>query len=157
GACRAALYALAEAGAGEIVLVNRTVERAETLRRQFQPLFQGTRIAVAPPGQELMEPLGEADLLVNTTSLGLKGEVISGLDLKRVTASLKVYDMVYRPEETPLVRSARAAGLRAADGLGMLAAQGELAFARWFDRTPPSGVMKRRLLAEVAEIRRGLS
>ncbi|GAB4167190.1 MAG: shikimate dehydrogenase [Geothermobacteraceae bacterium] len=156
GACRAALFALADAGAGEIVLVNRTMERAETLQQQFQPLFEGTRIA-ASSVQELSDRLCGADLLVNTTSLGLKGEAVAGLDLKKVTADLKVYDMVYRPEETPLVRAARAAGLQAADGLGMLAAQGELAFACWFGTAPPSGVMKRRLLAEVAEIRRGLS
>lgn len=157
GACRAALYALAEAGAKRLTLVNRTPSRAEALRDRFQPQFQGTQIAVASPEQDLMHWLQQADLLVNTTSLGLKGEAVPGLEWDKVPLHLKVYDMVYRPEETPLVRQAQDAGLKAADGLGMLAAQGELAFAHWFGSAAPSGVMKRRLLTEVAEIRRRLS
>ncbi len=156
GACRAALYALAEAGAQSLTLVNRTRARAEELRIRFQPHFAGTQIAVAPAWHGLTDLLRQADLLVNTTSLGLKGESLPGLDWAGMPKRIRVYDMVYRPEETPLVRQARAAGLRAVDGLGMLAAQGELAYAHWFGCAPPSGVMKRRLLAEVAEIRREL-
>jgi shikimate dehydrogenase len=53
-----------------------------------------------------------------------------------------VYDMVYGRESTPLVLAARAAGLKAVDGLGMLAGQGEAAFRLWFETIPPAGIMR---------------
>jgi len=59
----------------------------------------------------------------------------------------RVYDMVYAPLETPLLLTARKRGLKAANGIGMLAAQGEAAFTIWTGCIPPSGVMKKRLLA----------
>ena len=90
--------------------------------------------------------LGEgADLLVNCTAAGLKGENLT-LPLEPcMRPGGAVYDMVYGPTATPLVTSARAAGLAAADGLGMLTGQGEEAFRLWFSVPAPAGVMRAAL------------
>ncbi len=149
GAARAAIVALARAGCARIDLLNRTRARAEDLRSRFQPRFPGTQIATYALGDSLRALLPEGDLLLNTTSIGLRGEAFAAFPWEAVSARLSLYDMVYRPGGTPLVSQARNRGIRACDGLGMLAAQGELAFSLWMGRMPPSGVMKRRLLAEI--------
>jgi shikimate dehydrogenase len=87
------------------------------------------------------------DLALNATSLGLKPEDALPLDegqfkLKQAKA---VYDMIYRPAETPLLRAAKAAGCRTANGLGMLLHQGAKAFEIWTGQTAPLEVMRRAL------------
>jgi len=148
GACRAALVALARAGAGSIVVANRTPERATALVAEFQPVFSGTSFASCSLTKEaLAAHLPGVDLLVNTSALGLGGEPLSSLPWEKLPVFAAVYDMVYGFEPTPLLREAVARGHAGADGLGMLAAQGEEGFRLWTGRTPPSGVMKERLLA----------
>jgi shikimate dehydrogenase len=106
-----------------------------------------TKNSIAVAGfSELPTLLPEADLLINATSLGLHGEEIAGLDLALLPAAAKVYDVVYGASLTPLVRSARQRGLLACDGLGMLAAQGELAFRHWTGVSPPDGLLGAVLL-----------
>jgi shikimate dehydrogenase len=87
------------------------------------------------------------DLILNATSLGLKVDEASPLDEKQF--SLKqthaVYDMIYRPAETALLKSAKAAGLKSANGLGMLLHQGAEAFEIWTGRPAPLDVMHRAL------------
>jgi shikimate dehydrogenase len=87
------------------------------------------------------------DLLVNTTSVGMGGTAFEGLDISRMNPSASVYDMVYAPWETPLLAEASRAGRQCANGIGMLVAQGECALAIWTGMEPPSGVMRRRILA----------
>lgn len=152
GACRAALVALVEAGASQVVIANRTVERAAGLCGEFASFYPGTRFANLPLRRgDLEAALSETDLLVNTSSLGLKGESIE-LPWEALPPAASVYDMVYArtPEGTPLLREARSLGRRAADGLGMLAGQGEEAFFLWTGLRPPPGLMKKRLLAETS-------
>jgi shikimate dehydrogenase len=74
----------------------------------------------------------------------------AGLDVSLIKPQTRIYDMVYAPMETPLLAEAKARGLKYANGLGMLAAQGEAAFALWTGCEPPSGIMKNCLLAAVA-------
>jgi shikimate dehydrogenase len=83
----------------------------------------------------------DADIVINATSLGLRDDDALPLDLGLLRAGCLVLDLVYSPEETRLVREARAAGFRTVDGKGMLMAQGTLAFAWWFDVQPDVGVM----------------
>ena len=78
----------------------------------------------------------EADLILNSTSIGLSGESFNVIPWDIVKGSCAVYDMVYAVDETPLVRSARQHGLSACDGLGMLIAQGEAAFQLWTHHHP---------------------
>jgi len=73
----------------------------------------------------------------------------AGLDVSLMKPSTRIYDMVYAPLETPLLAEAKARGLKHANGLGMLAAQGEVAFALWTGCKPPSGMMRDCLLAAV--------
>lgn len=147
GASRAALVALAEQGAQWIGIANRTRQKAEDLAQSFRGLFPGTIFAVMGLNEEeLSDVCPSVDLLLNSTSLGMKGEIIEGIPWKQLKDSAVVYDIVYRRPDTALVTMAREYGHPAADGLGMLIAQGEDAFCLWTGRKCPEGVMKQAIL-----------
>jgi shikimate dehydrogenase len=130
GASRAIIAALLLLGAAQVVLVNRTVEKTHTLVSAF-----GARV-VASPWETLAECLPKAQLLVNTTSLGMKGQPALDIDLAAMPSSAAVVDIVYRPLVTPLLAQARARGLLAIDGLGMLLHQAQPGFTAWFGVEP---------------------
>jgi len=130
GASRAILFALLERGFAPIHLVNRTLARAEALAERFGK-------DVRPAGWEKADRLlGEATILVNTTTLGMKGTEPIALDLGALPDNAVVTDLVYVPLETPLLALARARGLRTVDGLGMLLHQAVPGFERWFVKRP---------------------
>lgn len=145
GATRGAVAAICRAGARQVIVANRTKDRAAALVAAMGERYPGIALRVAEYGGQVTASLHEADLMVNTTSLGMNGEIIAGLDLKALPQTCVVYDMVYAPPATPLLHEARRLGLRHANGLGMLAAQGELAFRIWTGNMPPLGLMKRVL------------
>jgi shikimate dehydrogenase len=152
GACRAALVALGQAGATWIGIANRTRSRAEALVGEFGAALRGTAFAsFALDPEELSVVVPQIDLLVNTSSLGLKGESFADFPWGDVAPGVLVYDMVYASGGTPFLHAARTRGHRSADGLGMLAAQGEEAFFLWTGQRPPYGVMMARLLAECGQ------
>jgi len=152
GACRAALASLIRAGAAWVGIANRTRSRASDLVDEFSEKGAGTALAAfGLDAGELSIPLGQLDLVINTSAVGLKGEAFDEFPWDSLAAGAAIYDMVYAPETTPLLATARSRGYRTADGLGMLAAQGEEAFYLWTGIRPPSGVMKRRILAECIE------
>ena len=126
GSARAIAAALLDAGCPQLTLVNRTPARAEALARAL-----GGPIAVAAT-----PPLAGAALLVNTTSLGMAGQPPLELDLAALPPGAAVADIVYVPRETSLLAAARARGLTAVDGLGMLLHQARPGFAAWFGVTP---------------------
>jgi shikimate dehydrogenase len=141
GAARAIVYALTSRGFERIAVVNRTQARAEALAVQFgDPTRAVNRAALATE-------LTRADLLVNTTSLGMTGQPPLVVDLSALPDGAVVADVVYVPLRTPLIEAARARGLRAAEGLGMLLHQAAPAFARWFGRTPVVTPALRALVA----------
>jgi shikimate dehydrogenase len=143
GAARAAVVALAGAGAAWIGVANRTRARAEKLRTELAPKLKGTALAALPLSVELPACLEQGvDLLVNSSAVGLKGERLEVSLESCVLPGGAIYDMIYGREPTPLVASARAAGLLAVNGLGMLAGQGEEAFRLWFSAPAPAGVMR---------------
>jgi shikimate dehydrogenase len=130
GSSRAVLFGLLERGIKRIHLVNRTVARAQALADQF-----GER--VIPVARDAIgELLPRAGLLVNTTSLGMKGQPPLEVDVARLPLHAVVADYVYVPLETTLLAAARARGLRTADGLGMLLHQAVRGFELWFGRRP---------------------
>jgi shikimate dehydrogenase len=92
-------------------------------------------------------PAREIDLVINATSLGLKSDDAMPLDASAFSLrpGLAVYDMIYRPAETPFLAAAKAADCRTANGLGMLLHQGARAFEIWTGRTAPIAVMRRVL------------
>jgi shikimate dehydrogenase len=148
GAARAILHALKESGYGDIRLVNRTISRAEEVASQFRP-----GISVHGWG-DVAGLLGDADLLVNTSSLGMKGAPELKLDLERLPARAVVADLVYVPLETELLKSAKARGLATATGLGMLLHQAVPGFERWFGRRPTvSETLRNRILTDVEAAR----
>jgi shikimate dehydrogenase len=126
GAARAIAVALLEAGCPRVTLVNRTRDRAEALAREL-----GGTIGVAEAA-----PLEGAALLVNTTSLGMAGQPGLEIDLAPLPAGAVVADIVYVPLETALLRAARARGLHAVGGLGMLLHQARPGFTEWFGVDP---------------------
>ena len=141
GAARAAAAALIGAGCSSLVVVNRTLERAEELLADLlaaserDPLL----LAVTPDDPVLPELLARAGLLVNATSLGWRADE-TPLPAELIPPGALVYDMVYH--ETRLLREAAARGARTADGLGMLVHQAALAFERWTGRPAPVEVMR---------------
>jgi len=112
-----------------VAIANRTPERAQALKKKF-----GARVRPAN-WNETTGLLGGAGLLVNTTTLGMVGQPQLEINL-RCPASLVVADLVYAPLETGLLAAARARGLRAADGLGMLLHQAVRGFELWFGVRP---------------------
>ena len=130
GSSRAVLFGLIERGIKRVHLANRTMERARALADQFGPRV----LPVAWDG--IGDLLPRAGLLVNTTSLGMKGQPALELDVGRLPPEAVVADLVYVPLDTPLLSAARARGLKAADGLGMLLHQAVRGFELWFGQRP---------------------
>jgi shikimate dehydrogenase len=130
GSARAVVFGLIERGVARVHLANRTSERAEALAAQF-----GARVHPVA-WSRLGEILPRAGLLVNTTSLGMKGQPPLDLDIGALPSQAAVADLVYVPLNTPLLTAARARGLRTADGLGMLLHQAVRGFELWYGRRP---------------------
>ena len=143
GACRAAVVALAAAGVGSIVIANRNLDRADKLVRDLASHFVDVDfVALDYCDERYLMAVSMANLIVNTTSVGLAGEEINFLPLENIKCSALIYDMIYSATGTPFIRSVRSAGLRCASGLGMLAAQGEDAFYLWTGVRLPAGYME---------------
>jgi shikimate dehydrogenase len=151
GGARAVVRALVEAGVPEIRLANRTQERAERLAAAL-----GGPIRIVGWNQAAAA-LGDAVLLVNATSLGMKGQPPLLLDLERLPVASVVNDIVYVPLETELLRRARRRGNRVVDGLGMLIHQARPAFKAWFGHDPEVSEALRRHLAGDLMVESGAS
>ena len=130
GAARAVVLSLAERGAREIRLINRTLDTSQALAQEF-----GAPV-IALPWSERHSALADISLLVNTTSLGMQGKEPLDLDLTALPAHAYVCDVIYAPLETPLLAAARARGNTTVNGLGMLLHQARPAFAAWFGVMP---------------------
>lgn len=130
GAARAIVYGFLDAGVGEVRIANRTRARADEVASHF-----GSRCHVVD-WQSRSRAARECGVIVNTTTIGMKGEGSLDLDLAAVADDAVVADIVYVPLETELLASARRRGLRTLDGLGMLLHQAVPGFERWFGRRP---------------------
>jgi shikimate dehydrogenase len=121
---------LAEEGAKEVRLVNRTPARAQALAEEFGPPVK------ALAWDDRHAALDGAAMLINTTSQGMAGQPALDLELDRLPASALVSDIIYIPQETPLLAAARQRGNRTVNGLGMLLNQARPAFHAWFGVMP---------------------
>ncbi|WP_040589714.1 shikimate dehydrogenase [Sphingopyxis sp. MC1] len=130
GAARAVLFALARAKVGHVTILNRSPLKAMGLLATFG--LKGDVVA-------LDAPLPPAALLVNSSSLGMMGQPPLDLDLSPLPDDAIVYDLVYAPLITGLLRAADARGLDIVDGLDMLIGQAALAFELFFGAPPPEG------------------
>lgn len=145
GAARAIALGLARSRVARVVISNRTPERAERLAAEISRLVADVPVtAVEALSPEERTALIDAGLVVNCTPLGMQGPS-AGLsampDINLLPQQAVVYDTVYTPQETRLLKEARQRGLRAVGGLGMLVHQGACAWEYWFGRRGPVGVM----------------
>ena len=144
GAGRVAALKLAADEVGELFLVNRTAAKAAAVADEIRTRSPGVKVSVG-------YPRGEVDLVLNATSLGLQAEDALPLATEKfaVRQTRAVYDMVYRPAETALLKAAKAAGCRTANGLGMLLYQGAKALEIWSGQPAPVEIMRRALTKNV--------
>jgi shikimate dehydrogenase len=137
-----------------LLLVNRTYEKAQALAERLRPLFAGPRVlgpaarleATAWEEAALRAQLADVDLIVNATPLGMSPSDPSPIPARLLAPHHMVFDCVYGPSKTSLLRAADEAGARGANGLSMLLHQGALSFSIWFDREAPIDVMRAALL-----------
>lgn len=129
GAARAAALALLNDGVPLIMICNRTRSKAEDIAAEI-----GRGRMTVLDWDERADAVAGAGLVVNTTVLGMQGQTPLELDLSAAQRDVVVYDIVYKPLETPLLKNAASLGLRGVDGLGMLVYQGAAAFKIWFEQ-----------------------
>ena len=146
GAARAAVHALLSTGIEQVTVANRSLARARKLattmsfdpqRQLLSPVAYGT--------SGFFQALSGADLIVNTTSVGLSGERLDFLPLENIKGSALIFDMIYSEAGTALTKAAAERGLSWVDGLSLLASQGEDAFFIWTEKRLPPGSMRRFL------------
>ena len=140
GGARAVVVSLAERGAREIRVCNRSFDKALALAHEF-----GAPVR-AVPWEQREDVLGDVALLVNTTSQGMTGQAAVDISLRRLPAHALVSDLVYVPLETPLLAAARQRGNRTVGGLGMLLNQARPAFNAWFGVMPEVTPALRRIV-----------
>ena len=130
GAARAISVTLVDAGVAEIRIVNRTLARAEALATAV-----GEPVRVVA-WTSRANAVGDAALVVNTTTLGMTGQPALDLEAASINDDAVVCDIVYAPLQTPLLRAAAGRGLRTVGGLGMLIHQARPGFEAWFGVAP---------------------
>src|ERR1039457_545222 len=135
-------------GAARVIVANRTPARIEPIAREIR----GTKsefLALKLVAEDIRKVIHEVDLMVNATSVGLEEDDSLGLGADLFSPRLHVYDTIYRPAETELLRVAGSAGAKVANGLSMLLHQGAKSFEIWTKRKAPLAVMRRALRAAI--------
>jgi shikimate dehydrogenase len=146
GAGRGIAVKCAMEGAAHIRVANRTLAKIEPIAREIgntKSVFSSLGMS----GNEIRRVIHDVDLVVNATSVGLNDGDSLGLDANVFSPRLHVYDTIYRPAETELLRVAESAGAKVANGSSMLLHQGAKAFEIWTKRKAPLAVMRRALRA----------
>ena len=142
GVARAVVTALVTAGAESVVICDLDLSRATSLAAGF-----GASVRAVAVGDEFENSLRQVDFAVNATTVGMIQPGVA-FDPGALQDSAVVFDLVYSPPETELLRRTRARGLRATNGLGMLVAQAEIAFARWTEIHESGPIMRAALAAD---------
>ncbi|MBZ0170530.1 shikimate dehydrogenase [Candidatus Methylomirabilis lanthanidiphila] len=150
GAARAVAVSLAGAGAAPIVIINRTAERAQSLTEFIHGTIGATALGLGLDDPRTPTSVRDCALVVNTTSVGLHPTDPSPIDPHLLQPGVVVYDLIYRPRETALLREAKRRGCRVVGGLGMLLYQGALAFELWTGIEPSEAAMRQALVTAVA-------
>ena len=148
GAGRAIAVKAALDGALRVSVANRTSAKIAPIAKEIAATRSECR-AVSLTAADLSAAMADVDLLINATSVGLADGESLNLPATLFTPQLFVYDTIYRPAETELLKTAGAAGARTANGLSMLLHQGARAFEIWTGRKAPLAVMRRALRAAV--------
>ncbi len=160
GAARAIAFSLLEAGVKRLIIVNRTIDRAQKLAQHLGSYFPEANLQALSIEYMNALPYKELDLIVNTTPVGMKNikqtDIDGSISLLAADGSLLdkntiVSDIVYNPLETPLLKRAKHAGLKTHDGAGMLVYQGAESFKIWTGVQPPVDVMRQAVLRALQE------
>lgn len=130
GASRAVVAALLEQGSSDVIVLNRTIERAQELRDKYDK-----RVRVEK-WSSLNEIVATCNNIINTTSLGMNDETAININPEAISEKALISDLVYTPLETNLLKIAKNRKIRSVDGLGMLIHQGVPGFEAWFGKTP---------------------
>ena len=154
GTGRAIAWQCALENCERLVLVNRTLEKANALAERLRSFFMEARVlgpaarleAVAWEESVVRMQLADIDLIVNATPLGMNPSDPAPIPGRLIAPHHMVFDCVYGPSKTALLRAAEQAGARSANGISMLVHQGALSFSIWFDRDPPIDAMRKALL-----------
>lgn len=146
GVARAVGFVLVDAGVRSLIILNRNLERANTLAELLNQQAKAPQNVAARAWKEevMLRMLPLADLIVNCTTLGMKhsqGEGQSPITADLLTTNTLVYDLVYNPIETPLLKEAKKAGARTLSGLSMLVYQGAASFELWTGKEAPLDIM----------------
>jgi shikimate dehydrogenase len=153
GTGRAIAWQCALENCERLVLVNRTYEKAQALAEHLRPYFAGPRVlgpaarieAVAWEEAALRAQLADIDLIVNATPLGMNPSDPTPLPARLLAPHHMVFDCVYGPSKTSLLRAVDEAGGRGTNGLSMLLHQGAVSFSIWFDSEAPIDAMRKAL------------
>jgi shikimate dehydrogenase len=145
GAARAVLSGLCMNGVSQVYLINRTFDKARKLASEFKKSFKDTSIEAISLDDKrgLEESLSTTNLLVNATSAGMKGMDPIEIPLEFLPKGSMVYDLVYNPRETDLIKRAKGLGHKASGGLSMLLYQGVESFEIWTGKSAPIEVMRK--------------
>ena len=130
GASRAVIAALLSEGSKQIMVLNRTIEKAEVLKKDYD-----NKITVES-WENINEVLASSKNIINTTSLGMNDETFIPINPRAIPEKSLVSDLVYTPLETNLLKIAKNRGSKTVDGLGMLIHQGVPGFEAWFGQKP---------------------
>lgn len=149
GAARAVSFSLAEAGAAELVIVDRTLERAQSLAECVSQHTGVAAIGLGLHDPKVTDRVRACALLVNATSVGLGPGDPAPIDPTLLRPGVLVCDLIYRPRQTALLREATRRGCRVLGGLGMLLYQGALAFELWTGHKPSEEAMRNALVAAI--------
>jgi len=153
GAARAIALQCAKENPERLVIANRSFEKAQKLADELRDFFAGPKVlgpvarlqAVSLEETAIRFQIGNVDLVVNATPVGLNRGDPSPIPARLLAPHLMIYDTIYSAERTPLVSAAIEAGARATNGLSMLLHQGALAFEIWFQREAPIEVMRKAI------------
>jgi shikimate dehydrogenase len=153
GTGRAIAWQCALENCERLVLVNRTLKKAQALADELRLFFSGPRVlgpaarleAIAWEESAFRSQLGDVDLIVNATPLGMSRSDSTPVPTRLIAPHHIVFDCVYAPAKTALLNAADQAGARGANGLSMLLHQGGLSFSIWFDREAPIDAMRKAM------------
>ena len=138
GAARAVLYVLIQMKYKKIILYNRTKKNAEIIKKDFLKRFSNdlkTKISCKDL-KKTKNNIKQTDLLINTTPMGMKNFPNLNIDIKDLRIDAAVFDLVYNPLETKLIKESKKKGIKSTNGLDMLIYQAQRSFYYWLNKTP---------------------
>jgi shikimate dehydrogenase len=157
GAARAISFALVQQRVRSITLINRTISHAENIALMLGQLIKtsrmNTRVNILPwRSSKLLKTVDACKLIINCTSFGTRYSALEGespVDSHLLHPGMLVFDLVYNPGETPLLKMAKEAGARTLGGLPMLIYQGAAAFTLWTGLDAPVDIMTAAAISEI--------